>query len=234
MKAKLVPVYFKSAEEPDFARQLVELKALLADEAEFLDPVALGNKIPTSDGVIFPEMLGAAYRRLDRNPGTASADHGCHLRVRDGIHVGLGDQQLPECQRCQVLAPNTLEKTRQACRALALKTELKKSKFLVYQDNPASGTGLQDEIFKRFYWWEPECIAALEQRFGLKIEKKSFKELAEQAREISDAAALEVWNERKKDIPVSQITSRQVLSAVKQYMQVKGDLDADPSLRLQA
>ena len=64
MKAKLVPVYFKSAEEPDFARQLVELKALLAGEAEFHEPIALGNIIPASDGVIFPEMLGAAYRRL--------------------------------------------------------------------------------------------------------------------------------------------------------------------------
>ncbi len=231
MKAKLVPVYFKSAEEPDFARQLVELKALLADEAEFLDPVALGKKIPTSDGVIFPEMLGAAYRRLDE---IQALPQPIMVVTSEFGTVSMWDWEINSylsTKGVRVLAPNTLDKTRQACRALALKTELKKSKFLVYQDNPASGTGLQDEIFKRFYWWEPECIAALEQRFGLKIEKKSFKELAEQAREISDAAALEVWNERKKDIPVSQITSRQVLSAVKQYMQVKRDLDADPSIK---
>ncbi len=91
MKAKLVPIYFKSAEEPDFARQLVELKALLADEAEFLDPVALGNKIPDLGRRDFSRNAGCSLPPVGRNPGAASADHGGHLRVRDGIHVGLGD-----------------------------------------------------------------------------------------------------------------------------------------------
>ena len=54
MKAKLVPVYFKSAEDPDFLKQLNELKVLLAEEAEILDPIALGKKLPDTDGVIFP------------------------------------------------------------------------------------------------------------------------------------------------------------------------------------
>ena len=175
MRAKLVPVYFKSAEEPDFARQLVEMKALLADDAEFLDPVALGSIIPISDGVIFPEMLGAAYRRLEE---IQALPQPIMVVTSEFGTVSMWDWEINSYLRAKgvrVLAPNTLEKTRQACRALALKTELKKSKFLVYQDNPASGTGLQDEIFKRFYWWEPECIAALEQRFGWWLRRKVSK-----------------------------------------------------------
>ena len=66
MKAKLVPIYFKSAEDPDFVNQLGHLKALLAEEADFLAPVALGQQVPEgADGVIFPDMLGDAYSRLE-------------------------------------------------------------------------------------------------------------------------------------------------------------------------
>ncbi|HEY4692726.1 MAG TPA: hypothetical protein VIH16_04765, partial [Bellilinea sp.] len=104
------------------------------------------------------------------------------------------------------------------------------SKFLVYQDQPASAGGNQDEIFKRFYWWEPECVAAIENRYGLKIVQKSFKQLAADARAIQDEDAQRVWNEKQAKTPVAGLTNRAVLSAVKLYMQVKADLDADPSI----
>jgi hypothetical protein len=58
MKAKLVPIYFKTADAPDFSTQLRNLHELLADEAEILEPVLLGAELPETDGVIFPEMLG--------------------------------------------------------------------------------------------------------------------------------------------------------------------------------
>jgi hypothetical protein len=130
----------------------------------------------------------------------------------------------------KVIAPNTLEKAKLACRAFALKKQLKHSKFLVYQDQPASAGGNQDEIFKRFYWWEPECVAAIENRFGLKIVQKSFKQLAADARAITDEAAQRVWAEKQVKTPVAGLTNRAILSAVKLYMQVKADLDADPDI----
>lgn len=230
MKARLVPVYFKSAEEPDFARQLEQLKLLLAGEAEFLEPVALGKRIPETEAVIFPDMLGDAFRRLKEIQAlpqpvlVVTSEFGTVSMWDWEINSFLGAKGV------KVIAPNTLEKTRQVCRALALKKMLKRSKFLVYQDNPASGTGLQDEIFKRFYWWEPEAVAAIENRYGLKILKKSFKELGWAARDISDEAAQQVWNDWKGKTPLGKITSGQVLSAVKLYMKVKEDLDADPSI----
>ncbi|HEX8990601.1 MAG TPA: hypothetical protein VF784_02890, partial [Anaerolineales bacterium] len=130
----------------------------------------------------------------------------------------------------KVIGPTSLEKTRQVCRAFALKRQLKRSKLLVFQDNPANGTGNQDEIFKRFYWWEPECVRALEQKYGVQVVKKSFKQLAGQARAIPDDAAQEVWEQKKARTPIGKLTSRPVLSAVKLYMAVKAELDQDADI----
>ena len=230
MKAKLVPVYFKSAEDPDFASQLGRLKTLLAEEADFLAPVALGKKLPDADGVIFPQMLGDAYRRVKEIENlpqplmVVTSEFGTVLMWDWEIISYLATKGV------KIMAPNTLEKTKQACRALALRRELKSSKILVYQDNPASEGGNQDEIFKRFYWWEPECINDLETKYGVKIIKKSFKKLAEDARAISDEPAQAAWEKRKGNTQVGKITNRQVLSAVKLYMKVLEDLDADHSI----
>src|SRR5512146_2406406 len=116
-----------------------------------------------------------------------------------------------------VIAPTSREDTKQVCRALALKRQLKESKMLVFQDQPASG-GKQDEIFKRFYWWEPECVAAIEKKYGVQVVKKSFKQLGEQAKAIPDAEAERAWEQRKATTPVGKVSSRQILSAVKLYL----------------
>lgn len=230
MKAILVPVYFKSAVDPDFAKQLKELKTLLAEEVEFLEPVALGDRIPDTDGVIFPQMLGDAYRRLRE---IQALPQPLMVVTSEFGTVSMWDWEINTyltAKGVKVIAPNTLEKTKQACRAFALKRQLKHSKFLVYQDNPASEGGHQDAIFKRFYWWEPECVEAIESRYGLKIIKKSFKKLAEDARQIKDEDAQQVWAQRQGKTPVKNLTNRKILSAVKLYMQIKKDLDADPDI----
>jgi hypothetical protein len=229
MKATLVPVYFNSAQDPDFVKALNALKLLLAGEAEFLAPVALGHKVPVADAAIFPDMLGDAYRRL---PEIQALPQPVLVVTSEFGTVSMWDWEINSflaAKGVRVIAPNTLEKTRQACRALALKAQLKTSKFLVYQDHPASA-GLQDEIFKRFYWWEPEAVQAIESRYGLQVVKKSFKQLGAAAKAIPDAAAQQVWDERKARTPLGKVTNRQVLGAVKLYMQVKEDLDADPSI----
>jgi len=230
MKANLIPVYFNSAEDPDFVKQLAELKALLAAEAEFLAPTALGASLPAADGVVFPQMLGEAYRRLKE---IQALPQPVMVITSEFGTVSMWDWEINTyltAKGVKVIAPNTLEKAKQACRALALKKQLKSSKFLVYQDHPASGGGNQDEIFKRFYWWEPECIQAIEQKYGLKIIQKSFKKLAEDAQAISDDDAQQVWQARSAKTPIGKITNRQVLSAIKLYMKVKDDLDADPAI----
>src|SRR5512141_1382301 len=225
MKAKLVPIYFKTADAPDFSAQLRNLHELLADEAEILEPVLLGAELPETDGVIFPEMLGQAYREVDK---IKALPQPLMIVTSEFGTVSMWDWEINSyltAKGIKVIGPTSLEKTRKACRAFALKRQLKRSKLLVFQDNPASGGGNQDELFKRFYWWEPECINAIEKKYGVCVVKKSFKKLAEDARAIPDETAQKVWDQRKANTPVGNITNRAILSAVKTYLAVKVELD---------
>jgi hypothetical protein len=64
MKPRLVPIYFEPGRDAGFDKQLANLRALLANDAEFLTPVPLGAKLPDCEAVIFPQLLGEAYRRV--------------------------------------------------------------------------------------------------------------------------------------------------------------------------
>jgi len=230
MKAKFVPVYFQSAQDPDFVTQLAHLRAQLLEDAEILKPVALGQPLPETDGVIFPQMLGDAYRKLEL---LRALPQPLMVITSEFGTVSMWDWEIVSYLRTKgvkAVAPSSLEKTRQACRAFALRRELKGSKFLVYQDNPASGGGNQDDIFKRFYWWEPECLQAMQEKYGIEILKKSFKDLAAQAKAVPDADAEVVWKAREDKTPVRNLSRRAILSAVKIYMSIKRDLDNDPAI----
>jgi hypothetical protein len=230
MKATLVPIYFKNPDVPDFANQLRKLHELLADEADILEPVLLGASLPETDAVIFPEMLGAAFREVEK---IKKLPQPILVVTSEFGTVSMWDWEINSfltAKGMKVIGPTSLEKTKQVCRALALRRQLKHSKLLAYQDNPAGGGGFQNEIFKRFYWWEPECVDAIEKKYGLSVLKKSFKKLGEQAKAISDESAQKVWEQKKTQTPIGNITNRAVLSAVKMYMAVKNDLDQDPDI----
>jgi L-fucose isomerase-like protein len=110
--------------------------------------------------------------------------------------------------------------------ALGVKRQLQQTKFLVYQDDP--GEGFQAPIFKRFYWWEDECTHRMQQKFGLSIVKRSFRELGARARSLPDALADEIW--RGWDIPTDGLSDRARRSAAKLYLAVREDLDSDPAI----
>jgi hypothetical protein len=230
MKATLVPIYFKSPDVPDFANQLRKLHELLADEADILDPVLLGASLPEADAVIFPEMLGTAFRELEK---IQKLPQPILVVTSEFGTVSMWDWEINSfltAKGLKVIGPTSLEKTKQVCRALALRQQLKHSKLLAYQDNPAGPDTLQYEIFKRFYWWEPECVDAIQKKYGLSVLKKSFKELNKQAKAISDESAQKVWEEKKAQTPIGKLINRAILSAVKLYLAVKNDLDQDPDI----
>jgi hypothetical protein len=127
----------------------------------------------------------------------------------------------------RTIAPYNLEQTKQICRALGVRRELKQMKFLVYQDNP--GEGQQASIFKRFYWWEDECTQRMLDKFGVRIVKSSFRELGKAAREVVDSEtedARKQWTNGNFALP-----QKSLQSALKLYLAVKRDLDADPDIR---
>ena len=69
MKALLQPVYFPEAnkrETDDFKKQLVILKKLYQEEAEFLLPISIGENVPAhADAIVFPQIINAAFQKKE-------------------------------------------------------------------------------------------------------------------------------------------------------------------------
>jgi hypothetical protein len=227
MKARLVPVYLDPGRDDDFDKQLAAMRSLLAEHAEFLEPVALGHEIPDAEAVIFPQVLGEAYRRV---PAFQAIRLPILLITSEFGTLSMWDWEIAEylrSQGVQTIGPYNVGQAQNVCRALAVKRELRETRFLVYQDDP--GEGHQASIFKRFYWWEDECAQRLHDKFGITVIKRSFRELGAAAQAISDADADRTWAQRK--LPTDGLSPRAVRSAVKIYLAVRRDLDADPSIR---
>src|SRR5688572_12109381 len=65
MKPRLTPIYFEPGRDEGFDKQLANLRTLLADDAEFLPAIPLGSPVSECDAVVFPQLLGEAYRRVE-------------------------------------------------------------------------------------------------------------------------------------------------------------------------
>ena len=140
MKARLIPVYFPGRDE-DFDKQSDILKVLLAEEAEILEPVALGSPLPEADAVLFPQMLGDAYRMLDE---IKAIDMPLLVITSEFGTVLMWDWEICRYLKSEGIdniAPSSLEQTKKVCKALAVKRDLKQAKFLVFQDDPGEGMG---------------------------------------------------------------------------------------------
>jgi hypothetical protein len=225
MKARLVPLYFSSPEDPDFALQLFTLRGLLSAEADLLPAQALGTELPEADAVVFPQMLGTAFQRLEQ---FQALNLPVLVITSEFGTVSMWDWEINQYLRSEginVVAPYDLEQARLACRLLALRRELRGAKFVVYQDNP--GEGFQASIFKRFYWWEEECTLRLEQFFGIEIIRRSFKALGAAAQAIHDEDARAVWRTNQSLAPLVALPERSLLSALKLYLALRRDLSGE-------
>ncbi|MFW6138809.1 MAG: hypothetical protein ACOC7U_06530, partial [Spirochaetota bacterium] len=184
------------------------------------------SSLPGADAVIFPKLVREAYRQLDtfRNMGCpviiATSEFGT---------VSMWDWEIAsflKSHRVRVFTPYSVELTRAICRALGLKTEMQQTSFLMFQDTP--GEGMQASIFKRFFWWEEDCIRLIKQKFGIEITKKSFQSLGQQAQKIPDHEAEEVI--KRRDIHTRDVPPGALKSAVKIYLAVKKETEADESI----
>ncbi|MGB2963592.1 MAG: hypothetical protein WBB69_06355 [Anaerolineales bacterium] len=229
MLAQVVPFYFKEGRDQDFDTQLNLLKELLADDIQFLPEVGFGDPIPEADAVLFPQILGEAYRQLD---DFRAIDVPILIITTEFGTMAMWDWEIIQYLRLEgvdVIAPYNMEQTKNLARALAVKKDLMISKFLVYQDNP--GEGFQPEIFKRFYWWEDECTQRMLDKYGVTLEKRSFEKMGAEAKEIPDEEAEKVWGEWKDRLPMGKVNNRQRNSALKVYLKLKQALDEDNSIK---
>jgi hypothetical protein len=229
MLAKVVPLFFKEGRDQDFDKQLDLLKELLADDIEFLPEVGFGDTLPEADAVLFPQILGEAYRQLD---DFKKIDMPILIITTEFGTMAMWDWEIIKYLRTEgvdVIAPYNMDQTRNLARALAVKKDLKSSKFLVYQDNP--GEGFQPEIFKRFYWWEDECTQRMFDKYGVTLEKRSFKEMGAAAKGMPDQDAEKVWDQWKDRLQLGDISEKQRNSALKVYLKLKEALNEDDSIK---
>ena len=226
MKARMLPLYFGAANERErgeFNRQLETLKTMYGDEAAFLDPVCVGEPAPAADGVVFPQLIGAAFSESER----LKAYHlpMVVLTSRFGT-VEMWDWEIVTFLRekgINVFSPYSVDLAKVILRSIAVKKAMGGgAKFLMLQDSP--GEGMQANIFKRFYWWEDECTRRLRDTFGIELVYGSYQEVNERARAIPDEQAKAVsadWGIQREGV-----SEKVFLSAVKLYIAVKERIDA--------
>jgi hypothetical protein len=223
MKARLIALYFDPGRDEEFDQQLVALRTLLADEAEILLELPLGAPMPEADAVVFPQLLGEAYRQLAHFKALKLP---ILIITSEFATVSMWDWEIASYLRSEgveTIAPYNLEQAKIICRALALKRQLRQSKLLVFQDNP--GEGFQASIFKRFYWWEDECSLRMLEGYGMQVVKKSYQTLGAKAKTIPDREAEAELARRK--LRSEGVSERALHSAVKLYLAVKHEIEAE-------
>ncbi|MFW6386126.1 MAG: hypothetical protein ACOCZP_03160 [Candidatus Hadarchaeota archaeon] len=230
MKAKLAPVYFKDAGMNEkFNEQLERLKDLLEDEADILKPFQLGTTVPDeADAVLFPQLLGEAYERVEE---IQEIDKPRLILTSEFGTFAMWDWEIITFMRSkgiEMIAPYDISQTKMLCDALKAKRKLSQSKFIVYQDKPGED-GQQDPIFKRFYWWEDDCIDKMEEKFGLAIDKRSFKELGTRAQNKPDSDVKGVLDDLTIDVS-ENLTNDALIRALKVYQAVKEDVEEEGSV----
>jgi hypothetical protein len=225
-KITLQPLYFSQTTSEELQTQLGHLYPLLGEDVFWMPPKLVGEDVSDADAVVLPVIIGQAYRQVEDLKALKVP-----IMAMTSVFgtVAMWDWEIitfMQSEGVKIYAPYTLELAKTFCRTLAVKKQMPFSKFVVYQDNP--GDGMQAEIFKRFYWWEDQCTQLIKEKFGISIEQRSFKALGERAKTLPDTAAqavIEAWQMRGIDL-----SPRPYLSAIKMYIALKEDLEADPSI----
>lgn len=226
MKVKLAPLYFKSGKDQEFDKQLGNLKDLLCDVAEIIEPVSIlsynKNLEAKIDAVIFPQLIGDAFEQINYIKKikvpiiVATSDFGT---------VNMWDWEIVSFMQAEGIrpfAPYDLDYTKKICRSLAVKKSLINANFLVFQDNPGAG-GMQGEIFRRFYWWQDRYIKLLKERFGLNLIIESFKSLGQKAKSLPESQVEKVL--KSFDIKTNSVSESALKSAIRFYMVLKDELE---------
>lgn len=224
MKAKIVPMRFKSTSTEDFNRILTHLAEIYQSEVEFLEPRVLGETLPEgAEAALFPVLWADLYeevgalRALNLPIVVLTTRFGVSLMFDWEAVAFLKSKGLP------VFNPHSVGLAKTLFKALALKTAMRTQKFLIFQDSDYDG--LIPEQFKIFYWWHESCTRDIYEKFGIRIVRKPYKALCEKAKAIPDGAARQ--EAARWSFPNEIPEERPLLSSIKLFMALRDAVDEE-------
>jgi hypothetical protein len=221
---RLLPVYLEEAPQRSFTVQLEHLRRELGSLVHWLEPQSIDAPVPEhASAVVVPDLSGVAYRKVDE---FSAIDQPILVITSEFGTVSMWDWEIRDDFRRRgitTIAPLSLQEARDICRALAVKETLAGATMLAYQDD--LGSGKQPDIFKRFYWWEGECVDRIQERFGVQVEHRSYRELAARADAVGDdrveAAAARIADK----VPMMGLTKQAQADALRMYVAIGDELD---------
>jgi hypothetical protein len=223
-RPRLLPVALEQPPGDPFHAQLRELTRLTGELVEWLPPTGITDPIDAGvSAVVVPDLSGSAYRLLD---AFRRIERPILVITSEFGTVSMWDWEIRDYLRrrgVSTLAPTSLEEFHDLCRALAVRSQLPQARMLAYQDD--LGGGKQPDIFKRFYWWEDECVADIERAFGVTVERRSFRGLASRAAGISEGRVRDTAARLETAVPMVGLSARARAEALRLYLAVRDDLD---------
>lgn len=230
-RANLQPFYFGTEASEEVHTQLERLRHQLGSVAHFHDPLPIGSDLSRveADLIVLPRLSGAAYQMLDifrsiSLPIVVLSSEVCATAIWDWEITGW-----LRSSGINVYTPFDIRQTEILCRAFAAKRELSQSRFVVFQDDVASG--LHADMFQRFYWWQRENGQRMFERFGIKIEERSLLQLTEVARNVSDDQVQTIWQAWQPGLPVVNVPEKALFDTLRLYAALKRILNDEPEIK---
>ena len=227
MKAKIVPMRFCSTSQEDFDKIFESLKKLYAQEAEFLDPVVMGECLPDADAILIPVMAVDVYTKIEEMKKSIDLPL-IVITTVFGVSLMFDWESVNylKSKGFDVYNPYSVELAKTIFKAFGLKRAMKKQKFLIFQDTP--GDGLIPEQFKIFYWWNEECTRDMHEKFGISIVRKPFLPLCKKAKIIPDAyaeAELQRWH-----LNTTVTAKSKLLGSIKLFIALREAVDSEENV----
>lgn len=229
-RPSLLPAYLDAEPSEAFDRQLRTLRELAGDAVVWLDPVPLQSAVPRSGAaaLILADVSGAAYRQLE---AFRAIEIPILMVTSEFGTVSMWDWEARDYLRRRgvpSIAPTSLDEFLDVCRALQARTSLRSAKMLAYLDD--LGRGKQPDIFKRFYWWEDDCAAHLRAKFGVEVERRSYRELWARAVSIPQDRVAGAVQAVQRTVPLTEVTRRAQEDAMRLKLALGDELDETPGV----
>ena len=221
---RLQPIYLEAADAASFVRQLDVLQELTGELAEWLPALAVGEDLPPDvSAVVVADLTGQAYRRLAE---LQRIEVPILVVTSEFGTVSMWDWEIIGFLRergVRTVAPTSLQEYHDVLRSIGTRERLATATMLAYQDD--LGAGMQPDIFKRFYWWEDECVADMEATFGVHVERRSFRALAARAAAIAEERVVDAARRTAPGVPIEGLSGSGRANALRLYLALADELD---------